>query len=140
MNFHPYYFDKYPPAYKIIEEEKEDVSLYGEFFSPELALKHGNTFRKKYLPYKNYLPKLDNLNSLQEELERKIQMYSLISHDLKLYLDIYPHDLEVFRIYQKYIKKYQSLVDEYQEKYHTIDSEDSKFDTLFSWVKTSGGK
>ena len=97
MNPGPFYFLPFMTTNKIIEEEKKDLTFYSEIFSPDLTLLHGNAFKNEYVPYKNYNPTLPFVNDEQEKLLREIQMYSLLSHDLKLYLDIYPEDIHIMK-------------------------------------------
>lgn len=135
MNQGPYYFNPFASSYLSEDNQDIDFAIYSEFYTPELALKHGNSFKKKYLPYKNYLPNIPKCGNEKEELERKIQMFDLISHDLKMHLDIYPTDREVFSLYKKYVECEEKALKEYQEKYQTICVKDAKFDSMFSWVR-----
>lgn len=133
-NQSPFFFFPFMDQTKIIEEEKSDSLIEGEFFSPKLSLLHGNSFKKEYCPYKSYQPTLKEGENAEEELLRKIQMYGLLVHDLNLHLDIYPMDKDVYYIYKKYNDEYLLLCKEYQEKYHPLLVKEATYDDKFNWV------
>ena len=135
MNPGPFYFLPFMNMDKIIEEEKKDITFYSEILSPDLTLLYGNAFKNEYVPYKNYNPTLPLVKDEQEKLLREIQMYSLLTHDLKLYLDIYPEDKQMYDLYHRYVADSHKLADEYQEKYAPLFSYKAEFDDSFTWVK-----
>lgn len=104
-------------------------------FGPHDALLYGNIFKKNYIPYKNYAPKLRNTMNKKEELIRDIEAYTQASQDLKLFLDVNPTDKEAFNIFQDYSEKVNKLVKEYENKYDPVFAGNSRFENgYFSWI------
>lgn len=103
-------------------EGKENNSLV----SPKEGLLRGNLFKNLYSPYKNY-----NYGNLTPSNNREEILYNLLKYkfaiqELDLYLDIYPTDINIINLYNKYLKDEKKLSQEYEKKYGplTIDSEE----------------
>ena len=79
---------------------RKDNSLY----SLSESLNKGNSFKNEYIPYKNYIYKVV-VKGEKDSLLLKIQELTFRVIDLNLYLDIYPNDLEVFKIFKKKLMK-----------------------------------
>ena len=131
----PYFFMPFMQSTKNIKEDMHDMALQGELFSPDLTLLHGNEYKKEYVPYKNYTPSMPFSKNAKEEMLLEIQMYTLAMHDLKLHLDIYPNDEEIYNLYKKYCEKIRSLEKEYKDKYEPQHCCDAKYENGFTWVE-----
>ena len=77
-----------------------------------------------------------NFSSLQDEMLFNIGQISFFSHDLNLYLDNYPNDLEALSLFKKYSKMANSLILEYETKYGPINVSGSSSNIPFNWVST----
>lgn len=82
---------------------KNDNSL----FPINVVLEKGTIFPELYVPYKNHEYKLKT-NCDKVELMR----YKLAYHDLKMYLDLYPNDMDI----KKYCLAYKKKVEELSKK------------------------
>lgn len=140
INPGPFYFFPFMPIHKVVEEDKKDVAYYDEIYSPELTLLHGNAFKNEYVAYKNYAPSIPFAKDQQEKLLRGIQMNSLLAHDLKLHLDVYPKDRAIYELFKKYADETHRLVKEYQDKFDPLFAGGSKFEGMFTWVGNPHGE
>ena len=104
--------------------------------SPVEGYLKGNIFNDLYDSYKGLKPAKINFNSLQDEMLFNIGQISFFSHDLNLYLDNYPNDLETLSLFKKYSKMANSLISEYETKYGPINVSGSSSNIPFNWVST----
>ena len=97
----------------------------------------GNLFNNLYNPYKNY--KYGNLipSNKKEELLFNILMYKFNLKELNLYLDNYPNDTNMLKLYNQYLSEEKKLCEEYERNYGPLTT-DSKFigDNNWKWVKS----
>ena len=70
--------------------EESNNSL--DLFSPYEGYIKGNLFKNLYQEYKNYRPSRLNVNSEKMEMLVNIGQMGFASHELNLYLDIYPNN------------------------------------------------
>ena len=82
----------------------------------------GNMFDNLYKNYQNY--KIDELNPTSEEdyLLLLVQIYGFAAHDLELYLDVNPNDVNAIRKRNEYINMYKDALKNYEEKFGPITS------------------
>ena len=94
-------------------------------FSEEEGFMNGNMFKNIYSEYKNYSPATLNPKTDQEKLLLKLMEANLASHDINLYLDLYPSDGNMLETFNHYRHLGNYLLNEYEEKYGpiTINSE-----------------
>ena len=123
------------------DEQNEDDSMLRlnniKMFSLDNALRFGNSFEDEYVPYKNYVPYLPNYKIGKDELMLKIMMVTHVGQDIKLYLDVYPKNVELQRKYREITKTTNELVRQYEEKYGPLFSGNSLNENgMFSWVNT----
>ena len=102
MNNQMFFYPLYPQENEYLDEERGMSNL----FTPKETLMYGNAFKNEYIPYKNYRPSLENANNKQQ-----LNLMELMDmmHDLRLYLDIYPEDVEMYKQYVMYCEKYNQL-------------------------------
>ena len=81
-------------------------------YDPNEGFNKGNMFKNLYSKYKNYVYNL-KVNNPKDELLYKIQMYTFALKDLNLYLDVYPEDRNMLKMFQEY----KSKLEEYKNKY-----------------------
>lgn len=131
INKGPFYFIPFS------QFQNESYSRNKNLNNLENTLKTGNTFINEYKPYKNYQPYLKKPRNNKEQMMEEIQMYDLFLHDLKLHLDIYPNDKEIFDIYYEYQKNYDELLNRYNSIYSPIEAKNSLFKNQFNWLDDS---
>lgn len=128
-SLNPLYF------YPYIDEERKQENEKSELFPVKESTMYGNLFRNEYIPYKNYVPRMPSPRTPQEKLLMDIAFYSNASHDLELYLDVYPSHTEYIKLFEMYSKKAKELEEEYNEKYGTLYAADGKNkEGYFSYV------
>lgn len=96
-------------------------------YEPLEGYTRGNLFKNLYNPYKNYRPQRISINSEQEELLTSIGEYSFASHELNLYLDVYPNDQKALNLFNKYREQANELMQKYERKYGplTVNSKEN---------------
>ncbi len=95
-----------------------DISEMFKLVNPNEALNRGNLFENLYWPYK-YVSNLKPSNE-REELMQNIQKYGFAAHELNLYLDIYPNDMQAVGLYNQYAEMSNKYLREYEKKYGSI--------------------
>lgn len=77
----------------------------------------GNLFKNLYDPYKNYKPGNVEAKNEREALLYQIMQYKFALIDLNLYLDNYPNNQELIKLYNKYLNIEKQMCDKYESKY-----------------------
>ena len=108
-----------------------------DLFGPYEGYVKGNLFKNLYSQYKNYSPVNLTITSEQDEQLLNINQMWFAMHELQLLLDIYPNNQEIVNLYSRYEKQYNELLNSYQEKYGTINSNSIGSGIPFSWVNSN---
>ena len=103
-------------------------------FNPYEGYLKGNAFRDEYVPYKNYNVAKVNFNSEQEEMLFNIGEYSFMMHDLNLYLDVHPNNMEALNKFNEYRNKLMELTLNYERKYGPLCVSKTS-DKSFNWIE-----
>lgn len=96
--------------------DKNNIDL----FNPYEGYLKGNAFKNEYKPYKDYKVAKLNINSEKEELLTAIGESSFMMHDLNLYLDVHPEDMDALNKFSMYREKTNQLITNYERKYGPI--------------------
>lgn len=106
-------------------------------YNPYEGYLKGNAFSDEYIPYKNYPVAKPIITSEKDEMLVNIGQYSFMAHDLNLYLDVYPNDVEALNKFNEYRDRADELIKKYERKYGplTVRGVDNKapFNWLTSW-------
>lgn len=105
-----------------------------ELFSPYEGYLKGNAFRNEYIPYKNYPVSKISINSEKEEMLFNILEYSFMMHDMNLYLDINPNNVEILNKFNEYRNKTNELITKYERKYGPLLVNMSDTNKSFNWI------
>ena len=99
----------------------------------KIGFMRGNMFENLYNPYKNYKPREIEPTNEREALLNKVRQYRFAMIDLNLYLDNYPDDANVVKIFNNYRNLEKKASMEYESKYGplTIDDAASNVNT---WI------
>lgn len=89
-----------------------------EIVSPSEGFNRGNLFDNYFWPYK-YQADVTPLNE-KEKLMLKLQIYCFAAHELNLYLDLYPNDIEMIGLYNQYMEEVDEYKNEFESKYGPI--------------------
>lgn len=93
----------------------------------------GNIFKNLYNPYKNYTPAKLIPNSEKAELLLNVNQLCFISHELNLYLDLFPNDKEMIMLFDKYNKMTNEAKEKYEKKYSPLFVSNVETGSSFSW-------
>ncbi len=91
---------------------------YLDIVSPKEAFDRGNLFDNYFWPYK-YVANVKATNE-REELLLKNQIFCFAAHELNLYLDIYPDNMEAIGLFNQYTEEAEKYKREYEKKYGPI--------------------
>ena len=135
MNNQLFFYPLYPQENDFIDEERGVSNL----FTPKETLLYGNALKNEYVPYKNYRPSLVSSNN---NLLLNLMEVMDLMHDLRLYLDIYPEDIEMHKQYVMYCEKYHKLMHQSEmnedNPYPNACSIDKKSNYVFTpsiWIR-----
>lgn len=134
-------FDK--TGFYILDDKDKDYDfavdiMTGNFDRPKLydpteGLEKGNMFPSLYDPYKNYAP--GKLKTSSERTKRlvEIQKLDFAITDLNLYLDMYPDDMNAYRMFKTYVMDCQKKKSEYTRIFGPLDLDGLTDD--YEWSK-----
>ena len=111
----------------------DNLSRNNKLVSVDVGFNRGNMFDNLFWPYK-YIADV-KANNEQEKLLLDIQRYCFAAHEMNLYLDLYPDDVQAIGIYNQYKEEADRLTNEYESRYGRIClgiNEDYEWD----WVKS----
>lgn len=107
---------------------------------PLIGFERGNLFDSLYDTYKNYMPATINPTNEKEYLMQQIQIYGFALNDLGLYLDIYPEDTKNINKRTEYLKNFNEVYMQYENKYGalslgspTLSQSPWSWDSSFPW-------
>ena len=117
MNDYNYMFD----YYQNINDYNNNNFLYPNPYPTNEPIKldsekgfmRGNMFDDLYDQYKNYIPVEIVSNNNRQALLEKVMQYNFAMTDLNLYLDNYPNDANVIKIFNNYRNKYLNAVKDF---------------------------
>lgn len=101
--------------------------------SPYEAFMKGNLYNNLYEQYKNYQPAKLVPNNEQAELLLNVGQLTFVAHELNLYLDIYPNDKDMIKLFNEYQKKANDAINTYEKKYGPLTVSFLSNDDTFSW-------
>ena len=105
-----------------------------DLFNPYEGFLKGNAFKDQYIPYKNYKVSKVAINSEKEEMLFNISEYCFMMHDLNLYLDVFPNDVDALNKFNEYRNKANEVITKYERKYGPLEVSNSDDNKSFNWV------
>ncbi len=75
--------------------------------------------------------------SEQEKLMNKVQMYHFAMVDASLFLDTHPNDKEALKFFKRVKEMCEKAMEEYQQKYGSINIKDGEKDTKWEWATSA---
>jgi spore coat protein JB len=108
-----------------------------KFADPMTGFKLGNLQSSTYIPYKNYKPIEPVITNQRQAELYKVQEMCFAAHELNLYLDTHPEDMNAIRLYNEYNKKANELEMAYERKYGPINLSDNigLENMPWAWIK-----
>ena len=112
------------------EGSKQNVNL----FDAQDGLVYGNMFKNEYVGYKDYKVQPLVANDEKSRLLLKIYELDFAINDLSLYLDIYPENMQVYKLFRAYTEEERKMIDLYEKQYGPLELNDSDYDS-YMWYK-----
>ena len=85
----------------------------------------GNMEKDTYIPYKNMTYIKPVINNEKEDMLYKISEVCFAAHDINLYLDTHPNDVNAINLYNEYNNMSNELIASYERKYGPINLSDN---------------
>jgi len=85
--------------------------------NPEQGFMQGNMFNNIYLGYKNYQPKKLIAKNEKEREFLSLSQLAFAAHEINLYLDNFPDDRSMIRLYNDYRTRLIDVKNKYEQKY-----------------------
>ncbi len=106
--------------------------------TPQEAYDKGNLFSNLYQQYKNYKPTVLRANNERERMFLEFSRMAFAAHELNLYLDNYPNNSSMLRLFHDYSNRANALMEEYQQKYGPLTVSSSSGSIVpFQWVSST---
>lgn len=93
----------------------------------------GNIYKDLYSQYKNYQPQKLIPNNEQAELLLNVDQITFFLHEIRLYLDVYPNDSKMIKLFNDYQKMAEDSIKAYEIKYGPICSSSKSSLNNYSW-------
>lgn len=116
-----------------VENQNKNAALFGTY---EGYMK-GNMFQNMYVPYKNYRPMKLVPNNEKAELLLRTNELTFASHELRLYLDVFPNDTRMISLFNQFRNGANEAIKEYEKKYGPIEWDSLSTPNQFSWATTA---
>lgn len=97
------------------------------------AFIRGNLYNNLYQQYKNYRPVKLIPNNEQAELLLNVDQLTFVAHELNLYLDIYPENQMMIKLFNNYTKMANEAIGRYEKKYGPLTTSAQSNLDIFSW-------
>ena len=111
----------------------DNLSMNNTLTNIRDGFNRGNMFDNLFEPYK-YIADLKS-NDKRAKLMMDIQMYSFASHEMNLYLDLYPNDIQAIGLFNQYKQRENELIYEYENKYGKINL-DINENYTWEWINS----
>ena len=125
----------YEGSYLMDDRTYKDNCSNSTFVDPLTGIIRGNLSKDEFLTYKKYVPMAPKLKNDRAIKLFELQKYDFALHELKLYLDNFPNDKNKLDLFNKYNKKSETMIKEYNMRYEPITLTGNDFkDIPFAWV------
>ena len=129
-NFFDYEKDYRENLYKMNESNKN-----ADLFDLYEGYKNGNMFKTIYKPYKGHIYNV-NANTDKERLLLNICMREFALTDLGEYLDIFPNNVQMLDLFNKYSHELKQYKEMYEQKYGPLCFDGVEYKNYYDWVKS----
>ena len=102
-------------------------------YTPEEAYDKGNLFANLYQQYQNYRPQVLKATNEKERMFLEFSRTAFAAHELNLFLDNFPNNSSMLRLFNDYSNRANVLKEEYEKKYGPINVSSSNDTTPFEW-------
>lgn len=105
-------------------------------FQSEEAFMLGNLFQNLYQSYKGFSNYCIQPMNKRQQLLLNVQIYEFVAHEINLYLDNHPNDVEMIKLYHEYIKKADKAKKNYEMNFGPLEVRNSNETKPFQWIKS----
>lgn len=109
------------------------VQTNNQLSTPQEGYIRGNLFPNLYNQYKNYRPQTLNPQNEQERMFFYYSQLVFAAHELNLYLDNFPNDRNVIRMFNDYRTMANQALRAYEEKFGPLTINSEQLNT-FPWM------
>lgn len=146
MNNYEYLLNNYNRAFStndfnmlapsdLIANNNTGINSNIQLYTPQEAYDKGNLFSNLYQQYKDYKPATLRANNERERMFLEFSRMAFAAHELNLFLDNYPDNSSILRLFNDYSNRANALSQEYQQKYGPITVSNSNGSKVpFEWV------
>ena len=110
-----------------------DFNSPTRLYTTQEAFVKGNLFPDLYKGYKNYRPVVLTPTNEQQQMYLNLSQLSFAAHELNLYLDNFPNDRGLIRLFNDYRKMADQAIRAYEAKYGPVVITSDQLDQ-FPWV------
>lgn len=96
------------------------VQAGSALYTPQEAFRRGNLFGDLYQGYKNYQPAILTAQNEQQRMFLNYAELAFAAHEINLYLDNFPNDRSMIRLFNDYRTMSNQALRAYEEKYGPI--------------------
>lgn len=111
----------------------DNLSMNNTLVSVKEGFNRGNMFDNLFMPYK-YIADIKP-SDRRNKLMMDIQMFCFAAHELNLYLDLYPDDIQAIGLYNQYKEEANRLTYKYEKEFGKIELNINENYT-WDWVKS----
>lgn len=104
-------------------------------FQSNEAFMLGNLFKNLYQSYKGFSNYCVQANNPRLKLLIKLQTYEFVAHELNLYLDNHPNNIQMLTLFYDYCKKVNELTKEYENNYGSLNVDYENNSYHFLWIE-----
>ncbi len=105
-----------------------------QLYTPQEAYDKGNLFSNLYQQYEGYQPTILKANNERERMFLEFSRMAFAAHELNLFLDNYPNNSSMLRLFSDYANRAKNLEQEYQQKYGPITVSNTSGEKIpFQW-------
>jgi hypothetical protein len=97
----------------------DNLSMNNTLVNIKEGFNRGNMFDNLFIPYK-YIANLEEKDR-RSKLMLDIQRYCFAAHEMNLYLDLYPNDIQAIGLFNQYKQRENELINEYEREFGIIN-------------------
>lgn len=117
--------------------QNQSMTLPANLYDNQEGFIKGNLFANLYNQYKNYRPMPLNATNEQERLYLNLSSLSFAAHELNLYLDNYPNDAQMIKLFNTYQQLAEKAMKEYEAKYGPLSMASNALNSYpWAWTQT----
>lgn len=130
MNIFQDQYRCFQPLEKACETKKQNL------FEPQNAFMLGNLFKDLYMSYNGFSNYTFQPQNPRQQALLDVQINAFIAHELNLYLDMYPDDQQMLRLFNEFSKKTKESTKAFENRFGPLTVMDSSNQIPFNWTQS----